>query len=291
MNHAQDLSCVEPALTSVVVFLKYCSELLLVIPEALSQVSMFLEDVFPLLQTNGRLANAKHDAHGKILLDNATAALLEAFAWLPSGSFPLVADEVFTFAEEQIRKSVEEGVMCSILDSLIAKQDTMLESKPFCRSGKDSKLFGTRDFEDASRLVSGEVALYNERESVFHLQSDSSVKPIAGSESPFCNSSILEYFTNDKDLDNKPPTPLHEVGTWRRPVDPMFSCRVRLVDAAIQAFSATFGLKDGKEQQGAMNLLEILLPPSLCNFSRAIGISSAPTDEKRSKVCLRSESV
>jgi hypothetical protein len=198
---------------------------------------------------------------------------------------------VFTFAEEQIRKSVEEGVMCSILDSLIAKQDTMLESKPFCRSGKDSKLFGTRDFEDASRLVSGEVALYNERESVFHLQSDTSVKPIAGSELPLCNSSILEYFTNDKDLDNKPPTPLHEVGTWRRPVDPMFSCRVRLVDAAIQAFSATFGLKDGKEQQGAMSLLEILLPPSLCNFSRAIGISSAPTDEKRSKVCLRSESV
>ena len=287
MSLAQDLSCVECALTSVTVFLKYCSELLLIIPDALSQVSMLLEEIFPLLQTNGRLANFTNDSQAKILLDNATATLLEAFAWLPSGSFPLVADEIFSFAEEQIRKSVEEGVVCSILDSLIAKQDTMLDSKPFCRSGKDSKSFGTRDFEDAASLINGEVAMCSERESIFHLQSDLSAKPISESEAPYCSSAILEYFANDKDVDNTPPTPLHEVGTWRRPVDPTCSAKVRLVDAAIQAFSATFGLKDGKEQQGAMNLLEHLLPLSLCNFARTIGISSGPTEvEKRSKVCF-----
>ena len=285
MSPAQDLLCVESALSSVTVFLKYCSELLLIIPEALSQVSMLLEDIFPLLQANGRLANTSNDPDARILVENATATLFEAFAWLPSGSFPLVADEVFSFAEEQIQKSVEEGVVCSILDSLIAKQDNMLDSKPFCRTGKDSKLFGSRDFEDSANLVSGDIAMCSERESVYHLQSDIPAQPISEREAPFCGSAILDYFVNDNDTDNKPPTPLHEVGTWRRPVDPSCSSRVRLVDAAIQAFSATFGLKDGKEQQGAMNLLELLLPQSLCHFARTIGISPTSTEpEKRSKV-------
>ena len=286
MSLVQDLSCVESALTSVTVFLKYCSELLLVIPEALSQVSMLLEEIFPLLQTNGRLGNITNDSHATILLENATATLLEAFAWLPSGSFPLVADEVFTFAEEQIRKSIEEGIVCSILDSLIAKQDNMLDSKSFCRSRKGTK-FGIRDFDDASSIIHDEIAMYSECESVFHLQSNTTIQKLSESDAPFCGSVILEYFANEDETSNKPPTPLHEVGTWRKPVDPSCSSKIRLIDAAIQAFSATFGLKDGKEQQGAMNLLETLLPQSLCNFARTIGIGSVPIEpEKRSKVCF-----
>jgi hypothetical protein len=58
MSPAQDLSCIESALTSIAVFLKYCSELLLIIPEALSQISMFLEEIFPLLQATGRLGTS-----------------------------------------------------------------------------------------------------------------------------------------------------------------------------------------------------------------------------------------
>jgi hypothetical protein len=288
MSPAQDLSCIESALTSIAVFLKYCSELLLIIPEALSQISMFLEEIFPLLQATGRLGTSAIEPPAKILLENATAALLEAFAWLPSGSFPLVADEVFSFAEELIRKSVEAGSVCSILDSLIAKQDSILDSKPYCRVGREGRIGGARRFEEASCLLTGDVALFGERESVFHLQSDLHTVGEPETEASFCSSTILENFVNDTEID-KPPTPLHEVGTWRRPVDPSCSSRVRLVDAAIQAFSATFGLKDGKEQQGAMNLLESLLPQSLCHFARTLGIISTTTDQdKRYKVFLKS---
>lgn len=75
------------------------------------------------------------------------------------------------------------------------------------------------------------------------------------------------------------------VGTWRRPQDPSCSSKVRIVDAAIQAFSATFGLKDGKQQQGAMKMLESLMPPLLSQLARTMGINSASMEhDRRSKV-------
>ena len=83
----------------------------------------------------------------------------------------------------------------------------------------------------------------------------------------------------------KPPTPLHEVGTWRRPLDPSCAVKVRLTDAAIQAFAATFGLKSGQEQQEAMDMLESLVPPLLMQLARSLGMTAALTDQNfRSKV-------
>ena len=62
---------------------------------------------------------------------------------------------------------------------------------------------------------------------------------------------------------------------------------MRIVDAAIQAFSSTFGLKDGKEQQGAMKMLESLVPPFLSQLARSIGLNSTVTDhDRRVKVIL-----
>jgi hypothetical protein len=285
MSPVHDLSCVESALTSVTVFLKHCSELLLIIPEALSQVSLLLEGVFPLLQAGGRLGSISNDPVAALMLESATAALLEAFAWLPSGSFPLVADEVFSFAAGQIRQSVERNIACSVLDSLVAKEDSILDSKPFCRAIKEDQLGGARDFEESIILLSGEVAQYTERESVLHLQSDAQRQNFGKNPSKlFLGSAILDLFMSDTEV-HKPPTPLHEVGTWRRPLDPSCASKVRIIDAAIQAFSATFGLKDGKEQQGAMNMLESLVPPALSQFARAIGINAVSAEqEKRSKV-------
>jgi hypothetical protein len=284
MSPLHDLSCIESALTSITVFLKYCSELLLIIPEALSQVSMFLEGIFSLLQSDGRLGSISNDPVSTLMLESATASLLESFAWLPSGSFPLVADEVFSFSAAQIRKSVEANIACSILDSLVAREDSILDSKPFIRADREGQLGGARDIDECIVMLTGEVALYSERESVLHLQSEMQLQSIKRYSDAFCDSSILERFVSDSEGD-KPPTPLHEVGTWRRPFDPSSSSKVRIVDAAIQAFSATFGLKDGKEQQGAMNMLESLVPFSLSQFAKALGISSvAVENEKRSKV-------
>jgi hypothetical protein len=106
-------------------------------------------------------------------------------------------------------------------------------------------------------------------------------------EASFRSSKLLGLFSSDTAL-SKPPTPLHEVGTWREPIDPSSSAKVRTLDAAIQAFSATFGLKDGQQQQGAMDLLERLVPPFFTQLARTIGISSGTMEvERRAKVSGR----
>lgn len=279
----QELSCLDALLSSIVAFLKYCSELLLSIPEALSKITMLLEDMFALVQSNGRLGAVTKDAVVASRLESSKASLLEAFAWLPSGSFPLVSDEVFVFAAAQIRMAVDNNVSCSILCSLIAREDSLLDAKPLCRANKNGQVAGERGMEESITLLTGEIAADSERETVLHLRSVKIEGILEETRIDHRRSSILEAFVSDIKAE-KPPTPLHEVGTWRRPADPSCSSQVRIVDAAIQAFSATFGLKDGKEQQGAMDMLEQLVPPLLARFARSIGINTLSENERRAKV-------
>jgi hypothetical protein len=279
-----DLDCTEALLASIVAFLKFCSELLLEIPEALSQITLLLEEIFALLQPTGRLGSIPTPAQAPTRLDSAHASLLEAFAWLPSGSFPMVADDVFAFAASQIRRAVEGHISCSILHSLVTKEDSLLDSKTLSRANLDGQVGGARDIEETIISLTAEVALHEERESVLHLRSDESISYLDSSSATWRGSCILNHFASDPVVE-KAPTPLHEVGTWRKPVDPSCSSKVRLVDAAIQAFSATFGLKDGKEQHRAMDMLESLVPPLLAQLARTIGINAAIMEsDRRSKV-------
>ena len=208
-----DLVCLDAILASIVCFLKFCSELLLSVPQALSQVSVLLEDIFPLLQPKGRFGGAPQTAVVAARLESSTAALLEAFAWLPSGSFPMVADEVFAFAEATIQKAVEENVTCSILFSLVTKEDSILDSTTLCRANRDGQVGGARDVEQTIISLTAEIALHNERESVIHLHSDNSVRALGDSPAVFRESCILECFASDLRNDDKAPTPLHE-GTY-----------------------------------------------------------------------------
>ena len=92
-------------------------------------------------------------------------------------------------------------------------------------------------------------------------------------------------YCQTKQNEKAAPTPLHEVGTWRMPMDPSYASKVRQVDAAIEAFAATFGLKDGKEQQDAMDMLEALVPPLLTQLARQLGVNASLTEQdRRSKV-------
>jgi hypothetical protein len=270
---SHDLAFLDAFLSSKVAFLKFCSELLLSIPEALSQVTILLEDMFALVQPDSRLGTLPSDASSLTLHETIQAALLEAFAWLPSGSFPLVADEVFSFAADHIRQAVDRNVCCSILHSLIAKEDSLLDSKPFSRANRDGQVGDARAFEEVIVMLNAEIALQDECESTFHLRSNEAGRLLDRNQAEFRGSSILQSFACDTNVE-KPPTPLHEVGTWRRPVDPSVSSKVRIIDAAIQAFSTTFGLKDGKEQQGAMDMLEQLVP-------RSLGMTTATSDNER----------
>jgi hypothetical protein len=277
-----DLVCVDAVLSSLVAFLQFCSELLLVIPETLGQVSMLLEEIFPMLQEKGRFGNISSTSPlVAARLESATASLLECFAWLPSGSFPMVADDVFSFSENLIRKACEEYVSCSILYSLVTKEDSILDSKTFSRAHRVGQVGGAKEIEESIITLNAEATVHNERENVIHLRSDEVRRFLDEKPSnAFRDSSILDNFVSDN-VHEKAPTPLHEVGTWRRPFDPSCSSKIRLVDAAVQAFSATFGLKDGKEQQGAMNMLESLVPPLHAQLARTIGINATAMDHDR----------
>jgi hypothetical protein len=280
-----DLVCMDAILASIVSFLMFCSELLLIVPQALNQITILLEDIYPLLQPSGRFGAMPTSAAVTARLESSRASLLEAFAWLPSGSFPMVADDVFDFACSIIQRAVEDQVTCSVLFSLVTKEDCILDAKTLCRANRDGQVGGARDLEESIITLTSEMVANSECESVIHLRSDNAVRVLGASPPTFRESCILEHFASDFHSDDKAPTPLHEVGTWRKPHDPSCSAGVRIVDAAIQAFSSTFGLKDGKEQQNAMQMLESLIPPFLSQLARTIGLNSTSTDhERRGKV-------
>ena len=276
-----DLVCMDAMLSSIVAFLKFCSELLLIVPQALNRITILLEDIYPLLQPNGRFCGLPSSAAVTARLESSRASLLEAFAWLPSGSFPMVADDVFDFACSIIQKAVEDHVTCSILFSLVTKEDCILDAKTLCRANRDGQVGGARDLEESIITLTSEMAANSECESVIHLRSDNAVRVLGANPPTFRESCILEHFASDFHSDDKAPTPLHEVGTWRKPHDPSCSAEVRIVDAAIQAFSATFGLKDGKEQQNSMQMLASLIPPFLSQLARTMGLNSTSTDHDR----------
>ena len=104
-NESHDLSCVDAMLASFVAFLKNCSELLLSVPDALNRSTLLLENVFPLVSPGGRLGDESANPAVASRLDSAKASILEAFAWLPPGSYAFAADQVFSFAALHIQVS------------------------------------------------------------------------------------------------------------------------------------------------------------------------------------------
>jgi hypothetical protein len=270
---AHELVCVEAMLESAVAFLRYCSELLLSVPDALSKTSLLLEEVLPLLFPSGRLGKCQSIPAAVSHLDSAKAAILEAFAWLPPGSYPMIADSVFEFAAANIQYAIESEVSCSILRSLVSSEDAILDATNFSRAACPGQAGGAQDLENDIIALKSQPASHNDRESVIHLLKNT--KKIRPNDAEFHGSQVLGMILSENSTE-KPPTALHEVGTWRRPAMPSCSAKVRLVDASIQSFAATFTLKSGKEQQYALQMLESLLPPSHLGTSR-----SALADQSR----------
>lgn len=276
----QDLVCIEAVLYSVLVFLKYCSELLMAIPEALTQVTVLLEEILPLLTSDGRLGSLPLSSNISTRLESARASLLESFAWLPAGSYPMVADSVFAFASENIQAAVYSEIPCSILQDLLCREDSILDTCSLSRVKRDGQSGAARDLDQTVLLLTAEFSHYEEREAVLHLNDRIPIKYLDGREERFRGSHILALHCRSNEV-FKPPTPLHEVGMWRRPMDPSSSAKIRLVDAAVQAFAATFGLKSGKEQQAAMNVLEALVPQYFAQLTRTL--NSSLTDQSKLK--------
>ena len=105
LSESQDLTCLDAMLASVVAFLKSCPDLLLAVPDALNRTTLLLEKVLPVVSPAGRLGIEPENLTAASRLDSAKASLMEAFAWLPPGSYAFAADRVFSFATGHLEVS------------------------------------------------------------------------------------------------------------------------------------------------------------------------------------------
>eukprot|EP00934_Nitzschia_sp_Nitz4_P002708 Nitzschia sp. Nitz4//scaffold42_size132992//119267//129070//NITZ4_003422-RA/size132992-processed-gene-0.49-mRNA-1//-1//CDS//3329551787//2698//frame0 len=261
-----ELVCTDAMLQSVSVFLRYCSSLLLTVPEALSKISLLLEEVLPQLFDNGRLGQTRNVAVAIPYLDLARGAILEAFAWLPPGSYPMIADSVFSFSAGNLQAAIEQEISCSLLRGLVSREDNILDATNGSRAVSVGQVGGSKDIDNDIVALTCEPASHLDREACIYSQ-----KPAYDTQSSlsiFLESEALGLVAADTPKE-KAPTALHEVGTWRRPAIPSCSAKVRLVDSSIQAFAATFTLKSSRDQQSALQILESLLPPTHIHNQRS----------------------
>ena len=187
----------------------------------------------------------------------------------------MIADSVFGFAASHIQLAIQNDVTCSILPSLISKEDAILDAISFDRATKVGQVGGARDLGRDIIALTSEVAHHGDRESAYlFLGKRNESKQY--DDKLFLGSEVLALL--DCDRNEKPVTVLHQCGTWSMPVDPSSATRIRLVDSAIQAFASTFALRSGKEQQKAMVILQSLLPPAYFQNGR----NASSTDQDRS---------
>jgi hypothetical protein len=186
----------------------------------------------------------------------------------------MIADSVFGFAASHIQLAIQNDVSCSILPSLISKEDLILDAISFDRATRAGQVGGARDLERDIIALTSEVAHHGDRESAFSFLGKRNQSNMRVNES-FLGSEVLALLNCERN--EKPVTVLHQCSTWSKPVDPSCATRIRLVDAAVQVFATTFALRSGKEQQKAMMILQSLLPPVYFQGGR----NASSTDQDR----------
>lgn len=255
MGPMHDVSCLEPFINSIVVFLRVSSELLLSVPDALNRTSQILEKVIPVIMGYSQLESDDSNLFVSSRIDSAKAAIMEAFSWLPPGSFPLVADSVFSFASHQIKIGTENRMPCGLLVSLVSREDDLLDIRSLSRANSSRHTGGSITIEDSFIPLTSEYINHSQREAVLHFMEVSNHRLKVNSNSSTAIRDLLVRNESAKAL----PTPLHGVGTWIEPPPPSKSSTERLMNAAIHVFAATFGLQGSHQQTTAVTLMEDLV--------------------------------
>lgn len=280
-----DLLWVETMLASVVSFLKFSPELLLAVPDALTRLTALLEKVFPLIASGGRFEREANDAVGSARLSSARSSVMEAYSWLPPGSFPLSADRIFSFAAAQIQELSGSDVLCSILESLVSSEDKLIEAHSIERAVGPGQIGGSVPLDNNISIRSSDIVHHNEREAVLHLLAWRKKFRMRNKDE------ILSLYLREGE-ENSIPTPLHEVGTWRAPPDPTGTSKVRLLDSSIHVFAATFGLQDGHTQSEALKMLDNMYMFTQTEKSnRFTNVSTSLISESQGKVKPQEEDV
>ena len=188
------------------------------------------------------------------------------------------------------QKLTEEEVCCSIVGSLVTSEDKILDAHSFERATSVGQSGGAVRLEESLVALTSDPAHHSERESVLNTlawQKKNRKEPFALT---IFESHILELSDTEEDRTDA-PTPLHAVGTWKQPSSSSAASQVRLLDAAIHTFAATFGMQDGRAQDKASRALGNLLPASLLQSAKSLSVtaSSLITENEKKKPKVRIE--
>ena len=179
---------------------------------------------------------------------------------------------------------------CSIVGSLVTSEDKILDAHSFERATSVGQSGGAVRLEESLVALTYDPAHHSERESVLNTlawQKKNRKEPFALT---IFESHILELSDTEEDRTDA-PTPLHAVGTWKQPSSSSAASQVRLLDAAIHTFAATFGMQDGRAQDKASRALGTLLPASLLQSAKSLSVtaSSLITENEKKKPKVRIE--
>ena len=174
-------------------------------------------------------------------------------------------------------------VLCSIIDSLVSREDHLVEAHSIERAVGPGQVGGSVTLDNNISIRSSDIVHHNEREAVLHLLAWRKKFRMRS------HDDILSLYLREGNQ-NSIPTPLHEVGTWRVPPDPTGTSKVRLLDSSIHVFAATFGLQDGHTQSDALKMLENMYLLTLSEKSNRF-VSTSIIAESQGKVKPQEEDV
>jgi hypothetical protein len=235
-----ELIFLDASTRALLCFVRHCVGALYAVPNALAEVVGFMEGAMSAVE--GRLKSPTK-TQGIICRTLLKAMLMECFSWLPPGAFPSTCRRLFSWGLEHAKMYTANDVGCSLLPVLVNPQDGILDMP----SGADGKNADGNDCEfPAAALAMHALAVgipigHQEREAMAS------------------SGSIWASRMMHRPELSEPPTPLHG-SSWRMPAPSCASINVRLLDAAITVFAATFGHQGEDSQLEAIEGIVSMLP-------------------------------
>lgn len=175
-------------------------------------------------------------------------------------------------------------VLCSLLEILVSSEDKLIEAHSVERAVGPGQIGGSVTLDNNISIRSSDIVHHNEREAVLHLLAWRRMFSMR------THDNILSLFLREGG-ENSIPTPLHDVGTWRTPPDPIGTSKVRLLDSSIHVFAATFGLQDGHTQSESLKMLEAVYLQKQNEKTNRFNVNASLILESQGKVKPQEEDI
>jgi hypothetical protein len=249
----QELVSLDSALTSVESLIRFC-------PEALYQHSEALRVVGELLEASSLVIKERFQPKllNTLRFRVLKGTLMNAFAWLPPGSFPNSCSAMFVDALRMLCDTTSAGVESAALNMLVSSNDKILDVEGDLRPPGTTSEDGTETYDNE----------------MLHLES--LAQPLHRKENEAAVFLTVYGLNFDRFLC---PSPLHG-NEWKQPLPPSASVDIRILDAAISLLGATFGHQSNDVQLKAIKAIDSLVPGAVKRIS-SISMSMLTTDEEK----------